>query len=78
MLLLGALPLVVIFFYNMNYEKLVLSRAFRQRWGSLYLGLVNDKESSKTTVAYKYPALQLTRQFALGIMLVVLEKYWVL
>ena len=78
LLLLGTLPLSIIFFYNWNYERLVKSKIFRQKWGSLYLGLIGDEEKTKRTIAYKYPALQLSRKFIFTFFVVILYDYWIL
>ena len=57
LLFLGILPFTIIFFYNWNYEKLVSSKIFRSKWGSLYLGFIGEEEKTKEKIAYKYPAL---------------------
>ena len=78
LLLLGFLPFIVIFFYNWNYERLVKSKVFCQKWGSLYLGFVGDEEKSKRKIAYKYPALQLTRKFIFAFLVIILHDYWII
>jgi hypothetical protein len=73
--LLGTLPLSIIFFYNWSYAKLVTDKVFRRKWGSLYLGLVDSTEKSKRPMVYKYPALQVARQFVFALCSVLLQDY---
>ena len=78
LLFMASLPLTIIFFYNWNYERLATNKTFRAKWGSLYLGHVGASDTEKTRIAYKYPALQLTRKFIYIFFLVVLHDYWIL
>ena len=57
LLWLFSLPLVIVFFYNWHYAKLVVNKRFKAKWGSLYLGMVGNLDKEKSTLAYKYPAL---------------------
>ena len=65
------------FFFSYNYANLITDKNFRSKWGSLYLGLVDNKEANKRTIAYKYPALILIRKALFAVTVVTLHEYWI-
>lgn len=73
LVLLAVLPLAVVVFYSMNYDKLVLHKNFRATWGTLYAGMITDSEETKRKVVIYYQAAQLSRKFVFAFCLVVMR-----
>lgn len=57
LLFLGIMPLLIIVFYSMNYEKLVLHKDFRTTWGTLYAGMIGTEDEEKRKVVIWFPAV---------------------
>ena len=63
------MPVIVWSFYTYNWDELVKDKQFRQIYGTTYAGILSNREEEKTTLAYRYPSLQLGRKLLLAIIL---------